>query len=484
MGRTWDEDFYTSEGYKIIQLIKNHDFTNFFWIQDPDEPILSKYIYGIGAQFDYKGLDAMRNPVFDYDLKYTRFISVFFGSVTVAIMVLFALEYFSPFVAIVAGLIFSTNPTYLALTQRVTIESILVFLFTACIYIFVKFLGKPSAKKSYVFGTLLGLSLIVKYSNILIVPLAAVFYFIFITRNKIEGQRKFFSKKIVFGFFLGLVQFILIWPMPWLHPIYMFDFEYKFRFARNSSPWEWFFGFPIHVPFIYYLVHFLIRTPELFLVLGGFGIYLAKKSDKWIYMAVLLWFSVPFIQSFYHFRMHGVRYIVQVYAPYAILIAIGLEKIIRKINRRVIGYFFILLFLGYSSFIVIKSAPYYLDYFNILVGGSRNVYKHNLFELGWWGEGGREAGEYIGKNAHRGTNVGYLLNPFATLKTYKSITYEPFDPKNKYDFVVINFYYFQKVGYNNPNYPEEYSQISRQYSLAYTVFADGAPLFRIYKIRQ
>lgn len=522
MGRTWDEQFYTQEGYRIINLIKNKDFSNAFWIENPDEPIFSKYFYGLGALFDYKGKDIHGNLIFDYNLFHTRLVSVIFGSFSVVLLVLFALRYFSLFTSVAGGILFSIFPTYIALTQRVTIESILVFFYIASFFVFILFLEKPSYKKVYSLGTLLGISCIIKYSNVIIFLLFLIVFNIYGKSKQIKYilSRKFFY---LFWFFLGFLQLIIIWPMPWLNISKIVLFEYKFRFSNGQSPWEWFFGFPIHVPWIYYIVHFLIRTPVIFLFLGFWGIWIVCrpslvkiKINKKIYYAILAWFLLPFIQSFYHFRMHGVRYIIQVYAPFSILAAIGLERIIQlischpgrsvatdrillkfhgilslnkvslqndKLFKRVLGTLISLGLAIYFFFIFRNIQPYYLDYFNELIGGTKTVYRYNLFELGWWGEGGREAGEYIISHAKNNAKIGYKLNPFSSLLQSNKLQYFIFNKKEKYDYVVINYYEYQKVGYNNVDSLADYSFIKHYYNHVYTVYAYGAELYNIYKVR-
>lgn len=488
MGRTWDENFYVEQGYTMIELAKSGDFTNFYWIKDPDEPILAKYFYGLAGHLDFVRYTVNHVPQFSYDLFYSRLLSVFFGCMSVILTVLIGLEYFSPFIAITAGIIFSLFPSFIGLTQRVTIESILVFFFTASVYMWIKFVEHPTFKKIYFFGVLLGLSCIVKFSNVLLIPLCFVIYLIWKRAQKEKENVKHFTKQTVYSFIAGFITFILIWPMPWLHLGYMIQREYAFRFVHQSSPWEWFFGMPIHVPWFYYIVHFLIRTPFFLLILGFFGFKaISDKRDegkKWMYSILLTWFFLPFLQSFYHFRMQGIRYIIEVFVPFSFIAAFGLEYVIKKISStntlKVLG---ISLTTIYLLTIIIRISPYYLDYFNILVGGAKEVYEKNLFDFGWWGEGEKEGGMYIITHTHKRAHIGYLLDPFASLPLSTDLIYSSFQKNNQYDYVITNFFEYQKIGYNNNEEKTDYQIIQNNYKLVYTVLADGAELVHVYKAK-
>ena len=55
--------------------------------------------------------------------------------------------------------------------------------------------------------------------------------------------------------------------------------------------------------------------------------------------------------------------------------------------------------------------PYYLDYYNELVGGPEQVERHRWFEVAWWGEGLTEACAFVNRNAPSGAKVMIAANP-------------------------------------------------------------------------
>lgn len=484
MGRTWDEAYYTTLGYNYIELAKHGDFTNFYWIKEPDNPIFSKYVYGIFSHFgDFKGYDKNHLPVFNYDLTYTRFASVLFTSFAIVFVALIAWEYFSPFAGIVSALLLSMNPTALAVSQVAGIDSPRLFFAAGLLYIALKFTDKPSKKKIYVLGTLLGFSLITRFSDIIFVPMIVSIFAIRYWFKK-EKLKPLLKWGYLVWFLIGFLQFVVIWPQPWMHLDYMIKIERATRFEYSRPPWEWFFGYPLHVPVFYFVVHFLIRTPLLILILGCTGIIFAFKNRSWLGLVLLCWFFIPFLQSFYPYKQHGIRYLIEIYIPFYIFSAVILEQVVNKFSKKLrFKIISLLILFVYSLIILTKITPYYFDFFNSLVGGPKFVYENSLFEIGWWGEGGRAAGQYLIDHAKPGAKIGYLLNPFSALLQSSKLQYFKFNKNDRYDYVVENFYFYQKVAYNSLSATEDYIALKKNYKLVYTVYADGAELYHVYKVK-
>jgi hypothetical protein len=119
--------------------------------------------------------------------------------------------------------------------------------------------------------------------------------------------------------------------------------------------------------------------------------------------------------------------------------------------------------------------PYYLEYYNELVGGTKNVYERKLFFIGWFGEGLKQPSEYVVKNAKAGEKVGLSVEPYPTsvLKS-PDLNYEIFNTKHKYDYVIVNYYSVVRMGFNE-------NILKKDYELVYTENAGGADLVHVYK---
>ena len=484
MGRTWDEPEYIEQGYKLDELIKKGDFANSFFYTTYDHPPLVKYIYGLTAHLDQKGIDKSGNPIFNYDYTYSRLLSAVFASLSAVLVLLIAWEYVSTFVGILSGIIFSTLPFFIGLSQLVTTESILMFLFTSSIYSFLKLLNKFTIKKLLLVGILSGLALQAKQSNGLLFPLFGLFYLLWYFKIGRKNNEKFLGKRFISLIWIGIIAvmvFVAVWPMPYFHLDVINSINQKVWLVKTSPP-EVFWGRLILSPKIYFITLYFITTPVLIILLSLIGLKKIQAMKKWIPYAFIVWFLLPFIQSFYSWRVHGVRYIIEIYAPLSIIAAMGVGFIIEKLKLDTKAKITsIVLITLYMFSIIYQMKPYYLDYFNEIVGGPRGVYDKRYFELGWWGQGLREAGYYLRDNAKKNSSIALFISPphaFPPIKNQKIIFIDPnkgvYDPQIKYDYVVVNYYHVLREGFND-------SQIKQKYTLIHQVVAGGAPIVDIYK---
>jgi hypothetical protein len=211
----------------------------------------------------------------------------------------------------------------------------------------------------------------------------------------------------------------------------------------------------------------------------------ALKIDKlknWFTIALLIWFIFPFVQSLYPWRVHAVRYIIEIYAPLSIIAAVGINYLLELIKRHDIRTRLLALILTFAYLLIIffQTKPYFLDYFNILVGGPKGVYENRYFELGWWGQGLGEAGRYLQASARRNSTIALFISPlnsFPPLKGLTIVSINPntgvYNPKMRYDYVVVNYFHVLREGFDD-------SGIKRDYKLIHQVKVDGAPLINIY----
>jgi hypothetical protein len=273
--------------------------------------------------------------------------------------------------------------------------------------------------------------------------------------------------------------------MPWFHLKEVLDMNYQLRIKDTGlSVPEVFYGKLILVPKVYYIVHFFITTPLI--ILGLFLVGSKKISDfsknlknsnktKWILYSLIVWFIVPFVQSFYNFRQHGVRYIIEIYAPLALIAAFGFEQLVSRYTKKIRWKLLLFVPVVFYLFIILwRITPYYLDYFNLTVGGAKNVYEKRLFQLGWWGEGVKEAVVYLDNSAPIGSKVGLAVRPLLTLPPLKRLKTSVYKSTEKYDYVIVNHFNIIREGFNDEKIRMEYVPI-------YNVLADGAKLVTVYK---
>lgn len=482
MGRTWDEPAQAVDGYHFIKLIKKQDFGNPYWYNHTDHPPLTKYLYGLALHLDVANNTLIPSPYYDfktptfhYDWTYTRLVSVIFSSLTVILILLIGWRYFSPFIGIVASVILSTLPFFLGLSQIATIESVLIFFFTASVYSFLLFLDKPTIQLLIITGILTGLALLTKYTNILLFPLFIWIYLLyFVYKNKKNEWKYRKYGKILYILIISLATFFLLWPMPWFHLPQVLDYNSKLRISKYSVP-EVFFGRLMLVPKIYYVVHFLITTPLLILGLFLTGLKYISDKKKWILYTLIAWFVLPFIQSFYNFRQHGIRYIIEIYAPFSLIAAIGFDFIVSKLTKNIwIKILYFIPILIYMFIVLVRITPYYLDYFNELVGGPKGVYEKRLFQLGWWGQGIREAVLYVAKVAPYNSRVGLAVEPLTSVPPVNNLRMSRYEEDKSYDYILVSYFMVVRERFDD-------SRLKKNYNHFYSVLADGASLIDVYK---
>lgn len=505
-GRVVDEAGQGADGIKIIKFTLNGDFNNPFLWKNMDHPVLMRYIRGLASYFDIASYSLNGDPILNYDLTYNRLVSVILTSLTCVLVLLIGIKYISYFVGITAGIILAMIPVLLGHSQIAMYEPFVIFFYTATVYSFLLYLENPSNKRLVFTGIILGLAIQSKESNILLVPQILIIYFFWYWYVGRKEHTKHTIKKILYIFLIGFATFMLIWPTIFFKFNELLKFQLDLRFGVHTSIPEVFYGKLFLNRRFYYFVYFLITTPLAiyFLLLTGllsidtlnykssrhklqsiFKMKLFKnklttnfklnKKYKWIFYVFIIWFAFPFIQSLYHKREQGIRYIIEIYAPMSIIAAMGFDYLISSFTKKVwTKYLFLIPLIFYQFIILLRITPYYLDYFNILVGGAKNVYKNKLFHLAWWGEGNREAGLYLAKNAPAGSKIGNALSFKHTLPPLKKLKVYPYKNNENYNYVLVDFYNIVRMGFDD-------TKIKQNYKVVYSVMADGAHLVEVYK---
>lgn len=507
VGRVWDEPAQFEDGYNFIKLLSKEDFSNPYFYDHPYHPPLTKYIYGVASYLDIESDKPgskpflAGEPTFNYDITYSRLASVLFSSLTVIIVILIGWE-ISAAVGVISGIIFLTLPFLLGLSQVASIESILILFFTSTVYAFFRYLKNRNLSWAITTGILLGLSLETKFTNIMLYPLLGLFYFVY---HYMGGEKtKLLDIKIFYIFLISGFTFFILWPMPWFHLGYVIEVNNKLRFVETGkSVPEVFYGRLLLVPKVYYFVMFLITTPLLTLLSFFLGSKVVsdiamkknkfnffkridfklpdvhkalKNSVPWLLISLIIWFVFPFMQSLYNFRQHGVRYIIQIYSPFSIIAAVGFVYLLSLLKTKLQKVLLILSFVIYLFIPLISITPYYLDYFNILVGGPKNVYEKRMFQLGWWGEGIKEASIFIRENAKSGSSVGLAVVPIESVPKMEKLIVEKYNDSKDYDYVIVSYFNVVREGFDD-------SKIRKKCKLIYSVMADGARLVNDYKCK-
>ncbi len=453
-GETWDEAAYFDAGKSYLKNIKALDFNSSHWDANKEHPPVAKYIYGLVSIPQYINGET--------DYTNGRVASAIMGALTILIVFYLAKELFSTKVAVLSAIILSLIPYFIGLNIVYGLDTPTTLFFCLTLYLFIMAIQKSSDSLFLLSGISLGLSIATRFNNFLLFILMPIIFFILKGKNLIKGKdRKLLWYAIIIPFIAGAVLF-LSWPWLWSDTIN----HWNTTMGHWGGIKEIFFGHLATPGCLYYLVYFFIATPVLILILLiPFFIDTFKNKNKNNFV-ILAWFLVLFLVTLSPTKQNGVRYIIAIYPAVVIMASVGFFYWIKRVKMIII---FTLILLIYMMSINIYYHPYYLTYYNELVGGSNNVYNNKLFPIGWWGEGVEEACQWVSNEAKSNSHVFINTIPDHTKgdKLRKDLIITSEDP----DYIIINL---NNIWYNQ-------NEVDNQYELVHTIKSANVPFIQIYK---
>ncbi len=476
MGRTWDEASYVEVAYKYVQLVGQNNFSDRFWYIQSDHPPLARYMYAALSSFDIQKKDPNGIPTYYYNYTFARLASTLLSCFAIVLIFLLGNRFFSRFIGTSAGIIFALNPFFLGFSHIATLEALIMATYTASLYFFLLYLDSKSQRYKILTGVFLGLALLTKITNLWIIVTITLIYFLQFISKPTKQTVVQSGKELAAIISIAIVVTIILWPMAWLHLDDIWAVQQTMRFSSHLSIPERFFGKLVLVPVFYYPMMFLITTPLLLLILGCIGALRIDKKRTLISLGIVVWFVIPFFQTFYHMRQHGIRYIIEVIAPFSLLAAIGLGYITNFFSKKFLAKVLSIVIVSMYLFIQLQAVtPYYIDYFNEVVGGNRNVYDKQLFQMGWWGEGIGEATYYIHNKEKRNVTVAIEgAQPEGVMPKLKNITAVYYQKDTQADYIIVPYFNIVRLGFVE-------QEILQKYHVVHSVYVGGAPFVKIYK---
>ncbi len=387
-GETSDEWAYAGAGRAYVSNMTHGYFESLYWNTNEEHPPVGKYVYGVVSHL--AGTDSY-TPL--------RVASAVMAGLTILLTFMFGARFFSVWVGFLAGLILVLLPPFIAHGKVAALDSPSALLFTLTVYLFARGLWADEHQNRWhvAAGLVASIAFATKFSNATV--------FIFIAVLTLCSQWRNLRRRGVIELPAGLcilpalpfIVLLVVWPWLWREPFG--------QLVTTLQHWdypiqEWFLGRYRQPPWYYFPVTFVSTTPALLLI--GFGLFFAAawRRHEFRYLVVLLWFLTPFLWTLSVLKQDGIRYIYNMYPPLALMIAIGTSVVIRRLSWRPFVALGTAAYLEWQCWGV---HPYYLDYYSELVGGPGTVYKHSLFEVGWWGEGMDKAYEYVNEHAEPGS---------------------------------------------------------------------------------
>jgi len=401
-----------------------------------------------------------------------------------------AKELFGPKAALLSLFLFSFSPAFIAHGRLVTTDVGAAAAFFIAAYYFVKWLQLPTKKNLIIAGIVFGIAQLIKFSLFLLVPTFGLFLIIWII---VAPAKKYGAGKQKFWHYLGKFILILIIGYLLVYPVYLFhvanyphekqisDTEFiasQFPFkpiykplmtiTKNSilRPYGQYFlgllmvfqratggnttfflgevtnkGWPTYFPIVYaikepLILHILTIIALLFLAwrfsAKNFVRSLKNNFPEW---AMLVFVGIYWIFSIRSNLNIGIRHILPTFPFVYVLISGQIKRIFEYMReKKMLGIWaltfgFLMLWYAFSSLSIF---PYYLTYFNEIVGGAKNGYLYVVDSNLDWGQDLKRLNNWLDEQGIKKIKVDYFGG--SDPNYYLGNKFEPwhgdYDPKN------------------------------------------------------
>lgn len=352
----------------------------------------------------------------------TRFPTVILTSLAIVAFFLFATRLFDRRTGLIASCLLALNPLYIAHSRVLHHDALATTFMTLSLLPMLGFWAHGWGRRwLLVSGVMAGLAFLSKSSAMLLMPFCAIVGVWSFALGWREGRRtgwRALGGLILDGALWGVVAWLtygLLWPAMWTDPLGVLATVFDFAMEHANEPHvlgQYFLGGYVQDagPLFYPLVWLLRTTPLNLLGLAALLIF-GRRRDKLhpgdkrmrttIYLCVIyVLFSVVMMSLG---AKKQDRYILPVFPALDLLAGLGLVRLWQSIGGRWSGVQNIALSeqgyrLLFAAVLVVQGVfalphhPYYLTYYNPLLGGARTAQR--LVTLGW-GEGLDLAATYL-----------------------------------------------------------------------------------------
>lgn len=428
---------------------------------------------------------------------------------------LYAQRLFGLLPAIIAFFLIAFDPFYVALTRILHLDGLMSTLFFLSLLAYFSFLKDRKILDLAVSGVAAGLCWLTKSPGFFLGVLIVLFALVSLWQNRNAVQNwlsarnawRYIYPILIWGAIAGMV-FVVLWPAMWVAPVDTLKnvilHAQEYAEAGHDSAvffngnliedgnlgWNYFYFYPYT---------FLWRSTPV--ALAGLLIfvwgYVKRKKPlddgqrRWI--AVGLALSAGLFMFFMTFGLKKFdRYVLPAYLPLDLLAGLGWTALVywlleQTSNRvlRVVVYLGLAAVLAFQAFLTIKVYPYYIDYYNPLLGGPRQALK--TMQVGW-GEGLDQAAAYLNDKpgaAKMNVYSWYSRGSFSyffdgTARELGSDIVEGDDSWNRLinsDYAVIYVSQWQR------NVPVDVLNYLKNFTPEHTISLNGIDYARIYKLK-
>lgn len=288
--------------------------------------------------------------------------------------------------ALIAILLISLEPFYVALTRVVHLEGLMTSFMIASFVWFYYFLTDSNKKKRlYLSGVFTGLAVLTKTSALFMLPFMGL---VALTWYLQDGKKLFDalvnSLKLYWKWILvAVLTFFFVWPAMWTYPVLAIETLYKGIFTvgvEGGHEQFYFLRYTLDPGWLYYLVVFGLRS-SILLILGLLGIFLIYKKlpvEKRKFILYIGMFAVLYLIFLTLPSKKLDRYIIPAIVSLLLVAAFYYEYLLDILQNKWKKFGAITFTIIISLALVIPLIaihPDYFSYYNPLFGGIKTGIK-------------------------------------------------------------------------------------------------------------
>ncbi len=398
IGFSWDEAYYYQPAHDAMvwvgELLQapveafRQDTIDLYWTGLSELPAVSKFLLGWSATL-FSSLFGHYHGM--------RMITIMAFSLSLVLVYLIGFQAGGRFVALSSTLLYWLMPRVFGHAHIAATETFAVFFTLLTVWLFLKSMTTEKRWWAVLTAVAAGLALATRINCILMFPVLIVVGYLFWSRKCVHT--------LFFLIVVSPVVMILVSPYFW-HNTVLRILEYLAFFATHKQNSLLYMGVRylpggIHVPWHYPWVMTAITLPilTLFLLLVGIVSSVQHVKDGKVALILAMAFFPLLISSLPGVPVYdGVRLFLTAFPFLALIAGLGLRWFVngittwvrtqkesrKKVSRTMALVILILVTLN-GTISLVKYHPYYLSFFNSLVGGVKGAYGAG-FETTYWGE--------------------------------------------------------------------------------------------------
>ena len=387
---TTDEYLWVSRSRQFINALVRHDWQDTLISGHPG--ITTMLLVGNSQKFLPYLFGVIKNN-FKYPF-YAKFPIALVTSLGCVLIYFLIRKIFNNQIAVISSLFIAVDPFYLAHSRVAHIDALLTTFMTISVLFLIIYFNHSKKKYLFLSAVFAGLSFLTKLPSLFLAPFTIILLFWENKRHKKTISD--FLKELALFFSISLAIFITLWPATWVTPIKTIKLLLRSiligatHFHENKA---YFMGKIIHRinPF-FYPISLALKLTSVSLLFSVFTIMFLSKKLKSRNIKIILFYIIFFFLFIWGCSKQGDRYLLPIFPMIDLLAAFGLFHLTSSITKCSTAASLGLIFL--QSLFYLPLCPYYLAYFNPLLGGSKRA---PLISTIGWGEGMNLAAKYLNK---------------------------------------------------------------------------------------